>query len=89
MTGKANMTTTERLRSVLRDALQIGARANSLNDSSALVGAIPEFDSMAVVSVLTIIEEEFGIVVADDEAFADVFATFGSLRDFVDGKLNA
>ena len=34
---------------------------------------------MAVVTVLTMIEDEFGITVDDDEVSADVFETLGTL----------
>ena len=81
------MNTTEIIRKILRDALQIGARADSMSDSDRLLGAIPEFDSMVVVSVVTLIEERCGITIDDDELSADVFETFGSLVTFVDGKL--
>ncbi len=50
---------------------------------------MPEFDSMAVVAVVTAIEDEFGIVIDDDELSAEVFATVGSLSDFVGSKLPA
>lgn len=80
------MGTTERLRKVLADTLQLGARAAALNPESRLLGAIPEFDSMAVVTVLTLIETEFGITVDDDEMSAEVFDTFGSLLAFVRSK---
>ncbi len=53
------------------------------------MGAMPEFDSMAVVTVLTMLEDEFGISIADDDVSADVFDTLESLRAFVDAKLAA
>jgi acyl carrier protein len=74
------------MRQILSDALQLGARADSLTEQSRLLGAIPEFDSMAVVTVLTLIEDEFDITVEDDEVSADVFETFGTLVAFVDAK---
>ncbi len=74
---------------ILRDTLQLGDRADQLTASSPLLGAIPEFDSMAVVTVLTMVEEEFGIEIEDDEVSADVFETVGSLADFVAGKVDA
>jgi acyl carrier protein len=40
-----------------------------------------------VVSVLTAIEEEYGIVVEDDEISADVFKTLGSLIEFLEHKI--
>lgn len=73
----------DRIRNILRDSLQLGDRADGLTRSSRLLGNIPEFDSMAVVTVLTMIEEEFGIALADDEVSADTFETLGSLSDFV------
>lgn len=83
------MTTTDRLRNILRDALQLGPRAQSLTPSTRLLGGIPEFDSMAVVTVLTMIEEEFGITVADDDVSADAFETLEALVAFVDAKVAA
>ena len=41
---------------------------------------------MAVVNVLTMIEDEFGITVADDDISADSFETLAALVAFVDAK---
>lgn len=79
----------EDIREILRETLQIGDRADSLDASSQLLGVIPEFDSMAVVTVLTLVEEEFGIEIQDDEVSAEIFATVGSLSDFVASKVDA
>lgn len=80
------MTDLDRIRGVLRDALQLGPRAAALTADSRLLGAIPEFDSMAVVNVMTMIEDEFGITIHDDEVSAEVFETLGSLTAFVAAK---
>lgn len=81
------MTVEHQVRTILRDALQLGDRAGRLHAGSALMGAIPELDSMAVVSVITALEDQFGFVVDDDEISADTFATFGSLVGFVESKV--
>lgn len=52
-----------------------------------LLGTIPELDSMAVVGILTAIEEELGIHVEDDEISAEVFETFGRLLEFTEARL--
>lgn len=78
-----------RVRRILRDALQLGEKADRMTESTALLGSIPELDSMAVVTVLTLIEEEFGISVEDDDVSADTFATVGSLVRFVSEKTSA
>lgn len=71
----------------LRSVLGLEARSRSLTTDSALLGTVPELDSMAVVSILTALEERFGFVVDDDEVDGRTFATVGSLASFVQGKL--
>lgn len=83
------MTTIDRLKSILRDALSLGERADALTPASPLLGAIPEFDSMAVVAVLTMVEDEFGLSVDDDEVSGEVFETLGTLAAFIDRKMAA
>jgi len=81
------MTTIDTVKQVLGDTLQLGARAGRLTAETPLLGSMPELDSMAVVTVLTAMEEAFGIFVQDDEVSAETFETVGSLARFVDKKL--
>lgn len=74
---------------ILRDTLQLGDRADELTAESPLMGAIPEFDSMAVVTILTMVEEEFGVEIEDDEVSAEIFESVGSLAAFVSQKVDA
>ena len=60
-----------------------------LDLSSALLGAVPELDSMAVVAILTGIEERFDLSVNDDDVDGATFASVGSLVTFVRAKLAA
>lgn len=55
--------------------------------STPLLGYVPEFDSLAVVTVIEAIEDQFDIVVDDDEVDAEIFETFGSLLTFVEKKV--
>lgn len=77
----------EQLKSILDKTLNLGGRAGEFGRETALLGNLPELDSMAVVMVLTSIEEQFGIVVEDDEVSAETFETLGTLVDFLDAKL--
>lgn len=81
-------TRTEVLR-VVDDVLSLGGRALAFKDDTPLLGAIPELDSMAVVSLITTLEERFGIVVEDDDISGDTFASVATLRAFVEEKLTA
>ncbi|WP_423599879.1 acyl carrier protein [Roseateles sp. MS654] len=81
------MNTQQHLLAILDDVLSLEGRAKDFTVDTALLGAIPELDSMAVVSLITALEEQFGIVVDDDEIDGATFATVGALLDFVNGKL--
>lgn len=72
---------------ILDQTLSLQGRANSFDDDTPLLGAIPELDSMAVVSLIGAIEERFGFAVDDDELSGATFATVGSLTNFVKSKL--
>jgi acyl carrier protein len=76
------------IKRVLRDTLVLGDEVDTLEATSPLMGAIPELDSVGVVSVLTALEDEFDIVVEDDEISAAVFKTLGSLTLFVQEKIS-
>jgi acyl carrier protein len=73
---------------ILRTVLSLDAGTHALKSDTPLLGHVAELDSMAVVSVLTAIEERFGIVVDDDEVDGRTFASVGSLIAFVQGKLD-
>lgn len=81
------MDTIQQVKSLVGQVLQIGLRAEALTARSPLLGALPELDSMAVVAILTTLEEHYGFVIHDDEISAEAFATLGDLARFVDQKL--
>lgn len=82
----ASLATIDIVRSTVGQVLQLGARQDSLNPESTLLGSIPELDSMAVVSLISALEDQFGIMIDDDEIDASTFATLGSLTEFCELK---
>ncbi len=73
---------------ILSQVLQLNSDVVAkMRSDTPLLGAIPEFDSMAVVSIITALEERFGFAVDDDEIDAEVFETVGSLLTFVEHKM--
>ena len=74
---------------VLDEVLSLKGRGGRFTPDTPLLGALPELDSMAVVALITTLEERFGFTVDDDEIDGTVFATLASLVDFVQGKLAA
>lgn len=81
------MNTHKEVLSLLDEVLSLNGRSAEFSESTPLLGAIPELDSMAVVSLITGLEERFGFTVDDDEIEGSTFATVGSLVKFVEGKL--
>jgi acyl carrier protein len=72
---------------VLDEVLSLRGSALAFTRETPLLGAVPELDSMAVLSLMTTMEERFGIAIDDDDIDGDTFATVGSLVDFVSAKL--
>ncbi len=73
--------------SILDEVLSLRGRANGFGLDTPLLGALPELDSMAVIGLINLIEERFGVVVEDDDIDGSVFLTVGSLVEFVGNKL--
>jgi len=77
----------EEVRMVLIETLQV-SDSERIHMNTELLGSMPEFDSMAVVTVLTAFEERFGIEIDDEEISADIFATVSTVIEFLAGKLD-
>ena len=71
---------------VLVETLGIQDRAATLDASTPLFGAMPELDSLAVLELVSALEDRFDITVEDEEFGGEIFETLGSLAAFVDGK---
>lgn len=76
-----------RVLTLLDDALSLNGRSATFTADTPLLGSLPELDSMAVATLLTAIEETFGIAIGDDEIDGSTLATVGTLRDFIAQKL--
>lgn len=71
---------------ILDEALALKGRAQHYTRDTVLLGAVPELDSMAVLAVINLLEERFGIAIGDDDIDGATFASVGALTDFVVGK---
>jgi acyl carrier protein len=74
-----------RLRHLLAETLGLPpSKVAQFGADTALFGALPEFDSMAVAHFLTGFEEAFDVIIEDDDVEAEDFATFGTLLTFAE-----
>ena len=74
------------VKDILVQTLQLADGGESLTEDTELLGNIPEMDSMAVVTILTALEERFDFYIDDNEISAETFETLGTLTSFVDQK---
>lgn len=71
---------------ILGEVLSLDARSSQFSRQSPLLGAVPELDSMAVVALITALQEQLGIEIDDDDIDGATFASIGTLVDFVAAK---
>jgi len=81
------MNVTDTVLRVLDDALSLQGRALAFDRSTPLLGALPELDSMAVLALISGLENQFGIAFQDDQLDGAAFATVGSVTDLVEQAL--
>mgnify|MGYP001315617641 FL=1 len=74
------------IKNLFRTCLNMDEKADNLDINSPILGAIPEFDSITVVSLIIAIEERFQIKISDEEINDDIFETIESLIVFISNK---
>ena len=75
------------VKSVVAAALNTPAEeVEKWTQETKLLGALPEFDSMTVVAVITALESHFDIVFDDDDLTAESCYSIGSVAALVNRK---
>jgi acyl carrier protein len=80
------VSTTDEVKEVLVHTLALESRADSIAPDTRLFGSLPELDSLAVLELVTALEQRFGIAIEGEDLTAEVFETLASLSAFVDSK---
>lgn len=74
------------VKAVVVDTLGVEDRADAIDASTPLFGALPELDSMAVLELVLELEQRFEIEIDGEDVTAEVFETLASLAAFVHEK---
>jgi len=78
----------DKLRALLAEVLGLPKkRVEAFTADTELFGALPEFDSLAVATLLTGLEEKLNILIEDDDVEAEDFMTYGRLLAFATRKV--
>ncbi len=71
---------------LLDEVLELDGRGAAMDAQTPLLGALPEFDSLAVLNLISGLQSRYGIEILDEEIDPDIFETVGSLLGFVQSK---
>ena len=86
---RSDLNVTSEVIRLIDEILGLDGRGLAFTRDTPLLGAVPELDSMAVVSLITGLESHFGVTVDDDDLSGATFATVGTLADLITDKLSA
>jgi len=73
---------------MVRRCLQLKP-SDSLPADTPLLGGFAEFNSLTITTLVVDIEAELDCEIADDELSGEIFATVGTLADFVAIKMES
>jgi acyl carrier protein len=82
---RATPVTVDRIKSILRRDLKLGAGA-VIADSMPLFGGDMDLDSLDMLLLITSVEKEFGVKVTNGTIGREVFKTVETLAAFIDGQ---
>ncbi|WP_217876638.1 acyl carrier protein [Pseudoalteromonas shioyasakiensis] len=80
------MQITQQLKQILAQVLNIDT--SDFTENTPLLGAIPEFDSMAIMTLLMELENQFSFSISNAELEAEQFESVASLQQFISQQAN-
>jgi len=69
---------------LIQDTLQLNTII--LDKNTKLLGHLPEFDSLSLLTILTKLEKDHNISIEQEELTGDIFRTVGDLWEYVKQK---
>lgn len=73
-------------RKIIRNCLQL-KQSEPLPRETTLLGGLPDFNSLTIVTLIGEIEEALDCEIVLEELSGEIFETVGSLADFIDTKM--
>ena len=81
------MVTGAQVLDVVAESLSCTIDVRAMQAEDALLGALPELDSIGIVALITALEDRFDVHFEDDDLDAEVFATVASLLAHINTRL--
>ncbi|MFE3999801.1 acyl carrier protein [Nocardioides sp. YIM B13467] len=87
MTIDTTEATLDRVGEAITEVIGTDHSAGTLSADTLLFGSLPELDSLALVELITVLEDRFGFEMDEDDINAEVFESVGSLAAYVRAQL--
>ncbi len=81
------MVTVAQVLDVIAESLGCTMDVRAMQAEDALLGVLPELDSIGIVALITALEDRFDVHFEDDDLDAEVFATVASLLAHINTRL--
>lgn len=75
----------ERLKKVIIKNMRIGIEIEDIDDDSDIINDFL-FDSIQVLRLITQIEDEFNIIIENEDNLVDLLQNYGSLRMYIEER---
>ena len=79
----------QRTKEILVDGLRLEITPEEIVDADPIFGEGLGLDSIDVLEFVQLVEEEFGISIADEEVVREAFSSIDSLTDFILARTDA
>ncbi len=77
----------DKLKEIIATELCVNLVPAEIDENASLLEGEIDIDSIAIVELISIIEEKFGIVFTDEELMPESFSTLSVLAKLIEGKL--
>jgi len=82
----SDKTTQDRIKDLIVEKVLVGVNPDEISNDSELVSELG-LDSIQIIGLIGGLEEEFDIVLEDDDLDFELFSTINNLAKLVNGKL--
>jgi acyl carrier protein len=79
----------QRAKELLVDGLRLEVSPEEIADGDPIFGAGLGLDSIDVLEFVVLVEQEFGIVISDEEVVRQAFSSISALTDFILSRAEA
>jgi acyl carrier protein len=82
-------TLVNQLKTIMAEELDVNLKVEDIDENASLFEDGMGLDSIAIVELISLVEEHFGFQFSDTELTPESFSNLSMLADFISGKLSS